>query len=50
MSEATRAEHLEWAKKRALEYCDRGQLQRALDSLISDLSKHPETQDIQIGG
>ena len=41
----TRAEHLEWAKKRALEYCDRGKLQRALDSLISDLSKHPETHD-----
>jgi hypothetical protein len=39
----TRQEHLDWAKKRALEYCDRGELQRALDSLISDLGEHPET-------
>jgi hypothetical protein len=41
----TRQEHLDWAKKRALEYCDRGELQHALDSLIADLGKHPETDD-----
>ena len=41
----TRQEHLDFAKKRALEYCDRGELQHALDSLISDLGKHPETHD-----
>lgn len=41
----TRQEHLAWAKKRALEYVDRGELQLALDSLISDLGKHPETHD-----
>ena len=41
----TRQEHLAWAKQRALEYCDRGELQHALDSLISDLGKHPETHD-----
>jgi hypothetical protein len=42
----TRQEHLAWAKKRALECCDRGELQHALDSLISDLVKHPETKDV----
>ena len=42
-----RAEHREWAKKRALEYCNRDELQRALDSLISDLSKHPETHGLK---
>jgi len=44
MSETmTRQEHLDCAKKRALEYCDRGELQHALDSLISDILKNPET-------
>ena len=45
-----RAEHLEWAKKRALMYCERGMLQLALDSLISDRTKHPETHDSRLGG
>jgi len=46
MSETmTRQEHLDCAKKRALEYCDRGELQHALDSLISDVGKHPEMRD-----
>lgn len=43
--EMTRTEHLAWAKQRALEYCDRGELQYALDSLISDMGKHPDTHD-----
>jgi len=41
----TRQEHLDWARKRALEYCDRGELQHALDSLMSDLINHEETRD-----
>jgi hypothetical protein len=38
-----RSEHLEWCKKRALEYCDRGDAENALSSMLSDLEKHPET-------
>jgi hypothetical protein len=39
----TRAEHLEWCKQRAREYCDRGDSMNALTSMFSDLDKHPET-------
>ena len=39
----TRAEHLEWCKKRALAYCDRGNTISALASMFADLAKHPET-------
>lgn len=39
----TREEHLAWCKKRALEYCDKGQPMEAITSMLSDLSKHPET-------
>jgi hypothetical protein len=42
--ELTRQEHLEWCKKRALEYADRGYVQEAFSSMASDLSKHPETE------
>lgn len=38
-----RAEHLEWAKKRALEYADHGEIPKALSSFISDMDKHAET-------
>ena len=41
----TRAEHLRWAKDRALEYADRGDMPNAIASLGSDLSKHPETEN-----
>jgi hypothetical protein len=40
----TRAEHLAWAKERALEYVDAGDINQAFTSLASDLSKHPDTQ------
>jgi hypothetical protein len=40
-----RQEHLEWCKNRALEYCDRGDLQNAYASMISDMSKHLETEN-----
>ncbi len=41
----TRAEHLGWAKQRALAYVDDGDITNALASLLSDLGKHPETAE-----
>lgn len=38
----TRDEHLAWAKKRALEYLDAGDVVNAITSMGSDLEKHPE--------
>lgn len=38
----TRDEHLAWAKQRALEYLDAGDLVNAVTSMGSDLNKHPE--------
>lgn len=43
MNQTTRAEHLAWCKKRALEYCDMGDTTNAWASMASDLGKHPET-------
>ena len=40
----TRAEHLAWCKQRALEYINRGQISEGLTSMMSDMSKHPETK------
>ena len=40
----TRAEHLAWCKKWALEYVNNGALQDAFVSMASDLGKHPETE------
>jgi hypothetical protein len=40
-----RAEHMQWAKDRALEYADRGDVANAVASMGSDLRKHPETRD-----
>lgn len=37
----TRAEHLEWSKKRALEYLPSDPL-NAMTSMMSDLTNHPE--------
>jgi hypothetical protein len=39
----TRSEHIEWCKKRALEYVDNDDLTSAFSSMMSDLTKHPET-------
>lgn len=39
----TRSEHLQWAKDRALQYLDAGDLNDAFTSMASDLEKHPET-------
>jgi hypothetical protein len=40
----TRAEHLAWCKKRAHEYLAQGDIKNAVASMLSDLSKHPETR------
>lgn len=42
----TREEHLAWCKKRALEYLNQGDVVNAITSMLSDLSKHPETQGV----
>jgi hypothetical protein len=39
----TREQHLAWCKQRAREYLDRGDVQNAVASMMSDLEKHPET-------
>lgn len=41
----TRADHIAWCKRRALEYVERGDLVNAINSMISDLGKHSETED-----
>jgi hypothetical protein len=44
----TRAEHVEWTRKRALMELDAGgprAVTNAISSFQSDLRKHPETQD-----
>ena len=40
-----RDEHVEWCKKRALEYLDAFDPQNAFTSMLSDLRKHPETEN-----
>lgn len=42
----TRDEHMAWCKKRALEYLDAGDITNAVTSMMSDLSKHPETAKV----
>jgi hypothetical protein len=39
----TRAEHMDWCKKRALEVLETGDVQGAYASMVSDLGKHEET-------
>jgi hypothetical protein len=39
----SREEHLEWCKKRALEYLPN--VKEALTSMMSDITKHPETKN-----
>jgi hypothetical protein len=41
----TRAEHLALCKRRALEYVDAGDLQNAMASMLSDMRKHPDTNN-----
>jgi len=39
-----RQEHVQWCKDRALQYVNKGDLTGAVTSMLSDLSKHPETK------
>ncbi len=41
---ATRKEHMDWCKQRALEYLP-GDPQQAIASMLSDLDKHDETSN-----
>jgi len=48
----TRNEHVDWCKKRALEYVDIGDISQAFTSLAADLGSHTETENhpgIQLG-
>ena len=45
MNGTTRHEHIAWAKERALQYADAGDMPGAIGSLQSDLGKHPETRN-----
>ena len=38
-----RAEHLQWCKDRAMEYVKHGDFNSAVTSMLSDLTKHPDT-------
>jgi hypothetical protein len=42
----TRSEHVAWCKERALEYIEDGDLPNAVASMLSDLEKHPETENL----
>lgn len=41
----TRQEHLQWCKDRALEILNSGDIQGAYSSFLSDMNKHPETEN-----
>lgn len=40
----TRQEHLDWCKRRALDYLNVGDIKNAVASMLSDLDKHEETR------
>lgn len=42
----TRDEHLAWCKARAHEYLAIGDVQNAVQSMVSDLGKHDETKNV----
>ena len=51
-TQITREEHLDWCKKRALEYVDMGDINQAWASMASDMRKHQKTANhaaIQLG-
>jgi hypothetical protein len=45
----SRKDHLAWCKTRALEYVDAGELKNAVSSMLSDMTKHPETNSPALG-
>lgn len=42
----TREEHLDWCKRRARQYLDNGDVPNAITSMLSDITKHPETEAV----
>jgi hypothetical protein len=44
----TRDEHLEWCKRRALEYLEAGDILKAVGSMGSGLMDHKELKDISV--
>lgn len=40
-----RDQHMAWCKQRAIEYLDQGDLNGALASFMSDMSKQPDTDE-----
>jgi len=46
----TRDEHLEWCKARAREYLRDGDIMNGVTSMLSDLSKHPDTKPLSEAG
>lgn len=42
----TRKEHMDWCKQRAMELVEEGDYIIAVASMMSDLSKHEETQEL----
>lgn len=44
----TRAEYVQWCKDRALEYVKAGDLQNALASMMSDMSKREDTKPASV--
>ncbi len=45
MTQLTRKKHIDESKVRALEYVELNDLMNAINSLSSDLLKHPETRE-----
>lgn len=45
----TREEHMKWCKERALAYLP-ADPQQAITSMLSDISKHPETKSNMLAG
>lgn len=41
-----RSDHLQWCKDRANQYLDVGNIQEGVASMLSDLSKHVETEAV----
>lgn len=48
--ERTREQHIKWCKRRASEYLEDGDFRNAVTSMISDLTKHPETANHGMNG
>lgn len=46
VTQKTREEHVEWCKQRAREYLDQDDAPQAIASMVSDLNKHSETQNM----